>query len=144
ADLHAVLKIVEARVDFAVELGGRHDHFEFALEAFGEGLGHLHGQNSLSSLVSRNARSKSLRLVRAEGLEPPRLASLEPKSSASTNSATPAKAKSSPWWQRLRAVRLSKGKRLRARRDIARKRAGAIRASRGTSADRPAAACPAG
>ncbi len=29
-------------------------------------------------------------LVRAKGLEPPRLASLEPKSSASTNSATPA------------------------------------------------------
>jgi hypothetical protein len=30
------------------------------------------------------------RLVRAEGLEPPQLSSLEPKSSASTNSATPA------------------------------------------------------
>jgi hypothetical protein len=28
--------------------------------------------------------------VRAEGLEPPQLSSLEPKSSASTNSATPA------------------------------------------------------
>jgi hypothetical protein len=32
-------------------------------------------------------------LVRAEGLEPPRLSPLEPKSSASTNSATPAEAK---------------------------------------------------
>jgi hypothetical protein len=31
-------------------------------------------------------------VVRAKGLEPPRLASLEPKSSASTNSATPADA----------------------------------------------------
>ncbi len=31
-------------------------------------------------------------MVRAKGLEPPRLASLEPKSSASTNSATPASA----------------------------------------------------
>src|SRR5579872_4296079 len=30
-------------------------------------------------------------VVRAEGLEPPQLSSLEPKSSASTNSATPAK-----------------------------------------------------
>ena len=32
-------------------------------------------------------------MVRAEGFEPPRLASLEPKSSASTNSATPAAAR---------------------------------------------------
>jgi hypothetical protein len=31
-----------------------------------------------------------LKMVRAEGLEPPQLSSLEPKSSASTNSATPA------------------------------------------------------
>src|SRR5258708_7548485 len=31
------------------------------------------------------------RVVRAEGLEPPQLSSLEPKSSASTNSATPAR-----------------------------------------------------
>jgi hypothetical protein len=31
-------------------------------------------------------------MVRAEGLEPPQLSSLEPKSSASTNSATPADA----------------------------------------------------
>ncbi len=34
-------------------------------------------------------------MVRAEGFEPPRLASLEPKSSASTNSATPAAARRS-------------------------------------------------
>src|SRR5450830_723105 len=33
----------------------------------------------------------ALGVVRAEGLEPPRLSPLEPKSSASTNSATPAK-----------------------------------------------------
>jgi hypothetical protein len=32
-------------------------------------------------------------VVRAEGLEPPRLSPLEPKSSASTNSATPAEGK---------------------------------------------------
>src|SRR6056297_245284 len=35
-------------------------------------------------------------MVRAEGFEPPRLASLEPKSSASTNSATPAHAPPAP------------------------------------------------
>src|SRR6516225_1667487 len=40
-----------------------------------------------------NARK---RLVRAEGLEPPQLSSLEPKSSASTNSATPAVIASNP------------------------------------------------
>src|SRR5580704_6369252 len=34
--------------------------------------------------------SASPGMVRAEGLEPPQLSSLEPKSSASTNSATPA------------------------------------------------------
>ena len=38
-------------------------------------------------------RPFGLRLVRAEGLEPTRLAALEPKSSASANSATPAKPK---------------------------------------------------
>src|SRR4051812_11628037 len=38
---------------------------------------------------SRHAQTLSA-LVRAEGLEPPQLSSLEPKSSASTNSATPA------------------------------------------------------
>src|SRR5574338_966455 len=38
------------------------------------------------------ARPGDGRLVRAEGLEPPRLSSLEPKSSASTSFATPAPA----------------------------------------------------
>src|SRR3954463_1093005 len=42
--------------------------------------------------LSRIRRANAVeRLVRAEGLEPPQLSSLEPKSSASTNSATPAK-----------------------------------------------------
>src|SRR5262249_11213756 len=36
-------------------------------------------------------------LVRAEGLEPPRLATREPKSRASTNSATPAEGTSAPY-----------------------------------------------
>jgi hypothetical protein len=38
-----------------------------------------------------------LELVRAEGLEPPQLASPEPKSGASTNSATPASGDFSTW-----------------------------------------------
>ena len=37
-------------------------------------------------------------MVRVRGLEPPRLAALEPKSSASTNSATPAKGTRWPGW----------------------------------------------
>jgi hypothetical protein len=41
-------------------------------------------------LAGNLAQTLDERLVRAEGLEPPQLSSLEPKSSASTNSATPA------------------------------------------------------
>ena len=43
---------------------------------------------------TRAADAAAKALVRAEGLEPPRLSSLEPKSSASTSSATPAWAQS--------------------------------------------------
>src|SRR5436305_269118 len=39
----------------------------------------------------RPDRDASMRVVRAEGFEPPRLSSREPKSRASANSATPAK-----------------------------------------------------
>jgi hypothetical protein len=41
--------------------------------------------------VERQFARSALCVVRAEGLEPPRLSSPEPKSGASTNSATPAK-----------------------------------------------------
>jgi hypothetical protein len=44
----------------------------------------------LAEYVLQNTVASCQRLVRAEGLEPPQLSSLEPKSSASTNSATPA------------------------------------------------------
>ena len=40
--------------------------------------------------IPRDIARRTLELVRAEGLEPPQLASLEPKPSASTSSATPA------------------------------------------------------
>ena len=41
-------------------------------------------------VLQQSSCKRRQRLVRAEGLEPPQLSSLEPKSSASTNSATPA------------------------------------------------------
>ena len=72
----------------------------FALQAVGSCFGHLHGTYSFKleferfrfDLPAQHLRKvRTAPLVRAEGLEPPRLASLEPKSSASTNSATPAK-----------------------------------------------------
>jgi hypothetical protein len=44
----------------------------------------------LANRYSGGIVSASPGMVRAEGLEPPQLSSLEPKSSASTNSATPA------------------------------------------------------
>ena len=61
---------------------------------------HLHRENSRQSSVLSGMKARGAGqgpaavtqdLVRAEGLEPPQLSSLEPKSSASTNSATPAK-----------------------------------------------------
>ena len=41
--------------------------------------------------AKKTNENKGLYLVRVEGLEPPRLAALVPKTSASTNSATPAR-----------------------------------------------------
>ena len=41
-DADAVLELVKALVDFGIELGGRHHHLEFALEAFGQSFGDLH------------------------------------------------------------------------------------------------------
>jgi hypothetical protein len=53
-------------------------------------------QTARSSPRIRPVRVMRMReVVRAEGLEPPQLSSLEPKSSASTNSATPARRASS-------------------------------------------------
>jgi hypothetical protein len=46
--------------------------------------------------VEGSGRRSLIGVVRAEGLEPPRLSSREPKSRASTNSATPAKGASPP------------------------------------------------
>ena len=85
AQLHAALEIVEAFVDARLKVGCRDHDPIFALKARGASFGDLHWIYS-SGLFAKGAA----RLVRAEGLEPPRLASREPKSRASTNSATPA------------------------------------------------------
>jgi hypothetical protein len=47
-------------------------------------------RRAVAGNLARDNR-QALKVVRAEGLEPPQLSSLEPKSSASTNSATPAR-----------------------------------------------------
>ena len=44
-----------------------------------------------SNLCRRRGKNPCYQMVRAEGLEPPRLSPLVPKTSASTNSATPAR-----------------------------------------------------
>ena len=41
-DADFVLEIVKARVDLGLQFGRRHDHAEFALEAFGKRFGNLH------------------------------------------------------------------------------------------------------
>src|SRR5450631_379236 len=102
-DADAIFQFVQAHSDLGVELGGRNDHLEFALETFGQRFGNLHRSHTslLGSALRRTFRNdgrsyrplfvSTLGVVRAEGLEPPRLSSREPKSRASTNSATPAK-----------------------------------------------------
>ena len=96
------LSSTEPRVGLAGEIGGRDHDLEFALEAVADSFGDLHHHNL--RFVPLCTASKVARVdgqavgsgdvpgvVRAEGLEPPRLASREPKSRASTSSATPAR-----------------------------------------------------
>ncbi len=112
-DAHAVLHLGQPGVGLGVEFGGGKHHAEFALQPIGGEFGDLHRYRPSScrraaALLSvgnrrltpdpRGLRRSSGRqpcagvLVRAEGLEPPRLSSREPKSRASTSSATPANA----------------------------------------------------
>src|SRR3954454_13482296 len=109
-EAHAILEGRELARQPLLELRCRQNHLEFALQPLRQGFGHLHDQVRLCSLLSsaglmtrgrrRRRPDRANRpetpkpeagLVRAEGLEPPRLSPLEPKSSASTNSATPAR-----------------------------------------------------
>src|SRR6202021_404296 len=107
AQLHLGFEVVEPRVDLGLEIGRRHDDAELALETRGGSFSHLHWHYSLEPKIlrqrpaqSRPSFGKAARLVRAEGLEPPRLSSREPKSRASTNSATPA-TRWAPRWRGL-------------------------------------------
>ena len=89
--------------DLAVDIRRRDGYPVFAFQAFGRRFRHLHGS---AIPIFRSGRSRGPdcstpfdpdgRMVRAEGLEPPRLSSLAPKASASTNSATPAPARKRP------------------------------------------------
>src|SRR5262249_20702957 len=73
------------------------DHLELTLETADGGLADLHAVCLNRREFARTPDALSAQLaparrwrVRAEGLEPPRLASQEPKSCASASSATPA------------------------------------------------------
>ncbi len=81
--------LVELRVELLVELGGVDHDLEFALEAGAQCFGNLH-VSALSFRFDLESAA-SARLVRAEGLEPPRVSPQEPKSCVSANFTTPAR-----------------------------------------------------
>src|SRR6185312_2122895 len=84
--VHARLHLFDAAAKALVQIVRRNDDLVFAAEVLIDGLCDLHG-----AFLNPQNSFPSARVVRAKGLEPPRLSSLEPKSSASTNSATPAR-----------------------------------------------------
>ncbi len=114
---HAALAVEQAGFDPVLECLGRNDDLEFARQPVRIGLCHLHrtlirqGNVQPAGKPAGWTRLKLPRkLVRAEGLEPPRLASPEPKSGASTSSATPARPEccptgSRPWHEPRRSGR---------------------------------------
>ena len=103
-ELHAPFEIIEPGIDLGFKIGSRNDDAIFAFEAGCGGFSYLHRHYSsrpngpkyiaflanLAKFWSRQVLEKPPELVRAEGLEPPRLSSRDSKSRASTNSATPA------------------------------------------------------
>src|SRR3984957_18974639 len=113
AQLDAALKIVEPLFHTRFKIGSGDDDAIFALETLSARFSHLHRNYSSRPnvfgqalrlmdtarfrAVSRPSFGKTAQLVRAEGLEPPRLSSREPKSRASTNSATPATRRAARW-----------------------------------------------
>ena len=98
-DSDPVLHLAQPLHHPGLEGGGRHLDLKLALETVRSAFGDLHGRQSTGSGRYGRVRFQERAapgLVRAEGLEPPRLSSREPKSRASTNSATPAKGTSPP------------------------------------------------
>src|SRR5262249_28680187 len=92
-EMDLVLHLVEPIGETFSELALLDGHFQLALEPGGTRLGNLHLFCLIPATPDASAGQQPLLhawMVRAEGLEPPWLAPLEPKSSASTNSATPA------------------------------------------------------
>ena len=73
----------------SMSAAGHHDR-EAALQPLGERFGDLHGREILLKDHRCRRQSPPGAVVRAEGLEPPRLAPPEPKSGVSANSTTPA------------------------------------------------------
>ena len=100
-DADLVLELAELGISLGGQIGGGDHDLELALEAVADSFGYLHHHNLLFCAALHGVQglpayvepgSKTVPgVVRAEGLEPPRLASREPKSRASTSSATPAR-----------------------------------------------------
>src|SRR5262249_39576629 len=98
-DLDLVLGLVETGGETFTKFALADDHLELTLETADGGLANLHDV-CLNRPVGSDRSDRACgticpalcdaAVVRAEGLEPPRLASQEPKSCASASSATPA------------------------------------------------------
>src|SRR5215471_19428352 len=96
-DLHLILELAETGGEAFAKLALTDDYLELALETADGGLADLHNICLNHRLCAHRTCACGTTcppcatpVVRAEGLEPPRLASQEPKSCASASSATPA------------------------------------------------------
>src|SRR5262249_2672227 len=100
AKLHAAFDIVEPSINLGFQIGGGDDDTKCAFSPRCSGFSPSHRHYSSGPIwrtkihrrfrPTRPGAGEPARLVRAEGLEPPRLSSRDSKPRASTNSATPA------------------------------------------------------
>ena len=94
-DPHVAAQLLEAHAHLLVDILGGNDDLVLAFQAAGIGLGYLHRLPAFLPLRSAGRRrglaQPAAELVRAEGFEPPRLASQVPKTCVSTSSTTPAR-----------------------------------------------------